>query len=408
MLSDRVTSRARREVSRAATTVTMREFAALLEGGGGGSKSRAGVAVSQNRAMGNTAWKRGVTYLTEAVAGLPWHLYRHLPNDERERRSRPLWMSAPDVEQTWYGIVEYAMVAMLHKGNGFAFKLRNDVGQVYGLREIHPDRVTGGIAPDGTKRFMVDRSQSVYTTHEILHIPGMVIDGGRFGFNPVAIMRESLGGVIAADDYAQRFYGSGSHMGGIITVPQALNNEQAATMRGEWDRFHQGLINAHQTGVLSKGATYNRISLSAAESQLLEARQFGVTEVARMLGAPPHKLYDLSRATFSNIEHQAIESVTDSIRPWAQRIENAINADPDLVMPGHYVEAELAGLLRGDSVAQAAALTAGVNGGWMTPAFAARLQNLPSPPELDYYLRPLNMAVVGQDVAADPTQGAAA
>jgi HK97 family phage portal protein len=396
-LADRVQARTStsREVRRA-TSVTLQEFADLLAGGSGGSTSRtkAGVSVGANRAMGNTAWKRGVTYLTESVAGLPWHHYVRLPDDGRERRARQPWLAAPDLEQTWYGIVEYLMVAMLNRGNGFCFKLRNGADQVVGLREIHPDRVTTGIAPDGTKRFLVDKDPFVYTTREILHVPGMVIDGGRFGCNPIAMMADSLGAVIAADDYSQRFFASGTHVGGIISVPQALTADQAKDWKHIWDSFHEGLVNAHKTGVLSGGATYNRISLSAAESQLLEARQFGVTEVCRMLGVAPHKLYELSRSTNNNIEHQGIEAVTDSIRPWTQRIENALNADVDLVLPGHYVEAELAGLMRGDSAAIAASLGAQVTGGWMMPSTAARLQNLPSPTELDYYLRPLNMAVL--------------
>ena len=126
-----------------------------------------------------------------------------------------------------------------------------------------------------------------------------------------------------------------------------------------------------------------------------------------MLRIPPHKLYDLMRATFSNIEHQAIEAVTDSVRPWVQRIEAAINADRDLVPEGHYVEATLEGMLRGDSVTRAGVYNQGITGGWMTPATAARKENLPSPPELEYYLRPLNMAVLGEAAPDQTTQGGA-
>ncbi len=124
-----------------------------------------------------------------------------------------------------------------------------------------------------------------------------------------------------------------------------------------------------------------------------------------MLRIPPHKLYDLTRATFSNIEHQAIEAVTESIRPWVVRIETAINSDPDLVLPGHYIEASLEGLLRGDSAARVAYINGGIAGGWMTPARGARLENLPAPPELEYYQRPLNVDVIrpGQPVEDQAT-----
>ena len=49
--------------------------------------------------------------------------------------SSPAWVNSPDVEQPWYGLVEFWMMSLLHKGNAFAFKIRNQAGQVVGLRE---------------------------------------------------------------------------------------------------------------------------------------------------------------------------------------------------------------------------------------------------------------------------------
>ena len=46
--------------------------------------------------------------------------------------------------------------------------------------------------------------------------------------------------------------------------------------------------------------------------------------MARLFRMPPHKIGLLENATFSNIEHQAIEFVTDTIRPWLIRNEQAM------------------------------------------------------------------------------------
>jgi len=403
-LIDRI-DRRRARIQNSADPVTLEEFGALLGQGTGQSfKTTTGVSVGVNRVLGITAWYSGVRYIAETVSMLPWKHYVKLPDDSRERRAPWPWLAKPDVEQTWSGLLEHAVMSLLHKGDGFAFKIRNQVDQVVGLREIHPDRITGGCAPDGTKRFLIDDDPTVYTTREVLHIPGIAYNG-RFGLNPIRTLADSLGTVAAADDYAGRFFGSSTHLGGIISVPELLSKPQADALREEWDLFHQGLVNAHKTGVLSKGATYNPLSLNAEDTQLIQSRQYGIQEIARILRIPPHKLYDLSRSTNNNIEQQSIESVTDSIRPWVQRVENAINADPDLVAPGHYLEAELEGVLRGDSAARAAYNTAGINGGWLMPAQAARWDNLAAGPELEYYLRPLNMAVIrpGEPEPSSPT-----
>lgn len=39
---------------------------------------------------------------------------------------------------------------------------------------------------------------------------------------------------------------------------------------------------------------------------------------------PPHLIGDLEIATFSNIEHQSIDFVVHTIRPWIVRWEHAI------------------------------------------------------------------------------------
>lgn len=397
-LLDRISTR---EVKRA-DAVDSVEFGRLLGLANGSTvRTKAGTFVGPHRALGITAWYSGARYISETVSMLPWHHYMKSVLGRDQRAPWP-WLEKPDVEQTWAGWAEHQVMSLLHKGNGFSFKLRNLSDQVVGLRELHPDRITGGCAPDGTKRFMVDHDPTPYTTRDILHIPGLAYSG-RLGLNPIATLADALGTVAAADDYAGRWFSSSTHMGGIISMPGDLTATQAKDLREVWDAFHAGLLNAHKTGVLSNGAKYDRITLSAADSQLLESRQYGIQEISRILRIPPHKLYDLSRSTNNNIEQQSIESVTDSIRPWVQRIENAINDDADLVMPGHYLEASLEGVLRGDSVARAAFYTSGINAGWMMPSTPARLENLPAPPELDYYLRPLNMDFItpGVDKAAD-------
>jgi len=246
LLIDRVDAhRVEREVVReslrlqaAADPVTLEEFGYLLGQANGLSyKTKAGPTVGVNRALGISAWYSGVRWLSETVAGLPWHHYMRSA-DGRELRAPQAWLAHPDVDQTWYGLVEASMMAILHRGDAFMYKLRNASGQVVGLREIHPDRVTGGIAPDGSKRFMIDRDEVEYTTREVLHIPGLSYCG-RMGLNPMRHFAETLGGIAAADDYSSRWFNASTHIGGIISVPGPANEVVTGAARAEWDQFHQ-------------------------------------------------------------------------------------------------------------------------------------------------------------------------
>jgi HK97 family phage portal protein len=58
----------------------------------------------------------------------------------------------------------------------------------------------------------------------------------------------------------------------------------------------------------------------------------------------------MEHATFSNIEHQTLDFIQQSLRAWLVRIEQAINRD--LLMPAeqqeYFVEFLIDGMLRGD------------------------------------------------------------
>lgn len=402
MLADRVNARA--QALRAADPVTLEEFGALLgQSTGTQVRAKSGASVSAKKALGVTAWYSGVRHISEVMAGLPCHRYRDTPVG-RERIAKPPWMIKPDVEQTWYGLVEFWLMSILHRGNSLAFKLRGPSGQVMGLREIHPDRVTIGQGPDGTKRFMIDRDERPYTTREVLHVPGLAYDG-RVGLNPIQTFADSLGNVLAAEEYSSRFFSNGTNLGGIISVGEDVTKAQMSDLKAEWEDFHQGLLNAHRTGVLSRGSTYQRLALNPEDTQLIETRQFGVVEVARMLRLPPHKLYDLTNATYSNIEHQSIEATTDGIQPWAERFEAWINADPDLTPPGTFIEFDLEGRLRGDTKSRYEAYTSAVGGPWARVNEVRRLENLEPVEGGDVVLQPLAMTTTTPvDGGADPRE----
>lgn len=378
--------------------VTQQEFADLLTGSTG--RARSGVTVTDQRVLGLSAWWRGVRYLSETVAGLPIFTYLRTGGDERRKVVSPGWLARPSEEVPRFALFEFYMMSMLHRGNAFGFKNRGDTGQVVDIVPLHPDRVRYGLA-DGRKVFEVtgnDQRKHSFTSREILHIPSLSSDG-YFGIDPIRAHVHGLGAVAAADEFAGRAFSQGTSMGGYIKMPGRLDDVEADRVRAQWRRLHNGLANAHEFGILGDGATYETIGLDPQQTQLLETRKYGVTEIARILGVVPHKLYDLERATFSNIEHQAIESVQDSIMPWLIRLETWINHDRSLVSPTTFHEFVVEGLLRGDTKARMEAYSIAISGGFMSPHFAASRENWDAPDALRYWQRPLNTALLTEESA---------
>lgn len=398
-LIDRVAQRRASEVVRA-DAVTLEEFGYLLgQNSGSAVKTKSGVTMGPRAALGITAWYSGVRYISETMAGLPAPTYRDSPTG-RAQRTDPPWKKKPDVETTWFSLVEFWLMSLLHKGNAFSFKVRNPIsGQVVGLRMIHPDRVKVGQASSGLKLFEIDQRKDVaYTTRDILHIPGLSYDGV-CGLNPLQYHADALGTIAASEEFAARSMGKGVMDKAYLKLPQTLTNEQANAMASVLEAQHAGLNNAGKLAVLGGGAEYATIGLDPQSTQLLESRKYGVSEVSRLLRIPPHKLYDLDRATFSNIEQQSIEAVIDGIRPWCTRIESWVNNDPDLMPPRNFIEFNLEALLRGDLQSRMEAYSAGVLAGIYMPSEPRAKENLPYIEGSDVLLFPLNMTQVGPDAA---------
>ena len=94
----------------------------------------------------------------------------------------------------------------------------------------------------------------------------------------------------------------------------------------------------------------------------------GLSRIARIENEPAEVVYDLTVATThnfvadgivvhnSNIEHQSIEAVQDSIMPWAIRFEQEADFKLFGNRPTFYTKINLRGLLRGDFKSQMEAL----------------------------------------------------
>lgn len=388
---------------RRADPVTLEEFGYLL-GRRQSNQSHSGIEVSETGAMGITAWYSGVVYLSTAVAFLPVKAYRRT-GDERTQRPLPLWLQTPDkdpisgiVNLTRGQLLEQWMVALLNRGNSFGWKLRDNVDRVTGMRFLHNDRVeVFSNDRTGEKRFRVKSNgmgtvvAEHATAREVFHLVGHGSDGV-MGKSPIRLHAEALGIAAAQNQLTARYFRDGTLIRDYVKVPPE-NTQDPKLLKEVVQEFHQGLNNAHELAVL-RGGSYETVDLKAEDAELLESRRWSTVEMAQILRIPPHKLYELSRSTFSNIEHQSIESVIDSIRPRVGRIEDQVNADQSLVTGNDFIEFSLEGLLRGDTKTRYEAYHLGIQDGWMELSDPRRKENLPPRPGMDVVYRPANMHVV--------------
>ncbi len=379
----------------------------------GDPQSATGVSVTPETSLRTAAVFACVQVISGTIATLPLRIYRRRADGGKERATKhplfPLLHDAPNDLLTSCEFREMMQAHLCLRGNAYAKVTRTGGGVVAKIDPIHPDRVSvfkrGDVMTYSVQR-QEGGGQDILGLDEMLHVRAMGPEG-IIGYSPITLARESIGLAIATERHGARLFSNGAKPSGVLETPNQLSKDQLKMMREEWDRTHAGVDNANKTAILFGGLKYSGVSMSNEDAQFLETRKFQVTDIARIFRVPPHKIADLSQATFSNIEHQSIEFVTDCIGPWAKRWEQRMNLT--LLTPGerreYFIELALDGILRGDTVSRYNAHKIGREAGFLSPNDIRDMENMNRIDGGDSYMQPLNFTKLGQFAGPDGEDG---
>lgn len=378
-----------------------------------GAASATGVTVTPETAMRSAAVLACVRVLAETVAGLPFIVYRRNKTGRERDTSLPIFnllSSKPNRFQTAFEFREMLMAHCLLRGNGYAQKVYDGAGRLVELVPLNPTRVEPSLTSDGSLVYKLKTDnfgERILPGEDIFHLKGLATDG-ILGVSPITYAREAVGLSIAAEEFGGRVFSNDAKPGGILEHPGKLSDEAHKRIKDSWQDAHAGLKNAHKVAVLEEGMKWQRIGISASDTQFIESRKFQIEEIARIFRVPPHLIGHLERATFANIEHQSLEFVQHTLLPWLRRWEQAIASR--LMTEGesstHYCEFLVDGLLRGDIQSRYSAYAVGRQWGWLSADDVRRLENMEPLPEDTGkdYLVPLNMIPAGTTVEPPPVR----
>ncbi|MDV7395954.1 phage portal protein, partial [Arthrospira platensis SPKY1] len=94
---------------------------------------------------------------------------------------------------------------------------------------------------------------SVISGEDIVHITDLRKPGAIKGTSRVDELRDVLGISRALDEFAARYFGSGTLTSGIITYPGDMTEEQATRLKAEFEKNSRGMRNAHRPNILTGG-----------------------------------------------------------------------------------------------------------------------------------------------------------
>ena len=376
----------------------------------GGSSS--GKNVNERSAMQMTAVYACVRILSEAIAGLPLHLYRYTDGGSKDKAvDNPLYFllhDEPNPEMTSFVFRETLMTHLLLWGNAYAQIIRNGKGSVIALYPLMPNRMEVDRDSNGRIVYRYNRSRDEanvkkegaveLSPEDVLHIPGLGFDG-LVGYSPIAMARNAIGMAIACEEFGSKFFANGASPSGVLEHPGILKDP--AKVRDSWNAAYGGSSNAHKVAVLEEGLKYVPISISPNEAQFLETRKFQLNEIARIFRVPPHMVGDLDKSSFSNIEQQSLEFVKYTLDPWVVRWEQCLSRSllADDEKKTLFFKFNVDGLLRGDYQSRMNGYAVGRQNGWMSANDIRELENMdriPTEEGGDLYLINGNMLPLGK------------
>ncbi len=343
-------------------------------------ENQAGVVINNSSAFEIVAFTSAVSLISDTIATLPVDCFIRRDGVRNPLRPKPFWVNQPDIDSTRSGHYGAALVSLLIDGNAFIRVFRDKAtAEPSNLIVLDPSTVVVKRNAFGRKMFEITNEDKLLDSSEVLHIVDLLEPGAIRGMSRVNRLSDSLGVASALQQYAARFFGSGSTTSGIIEFPgPLLTREQSNSLSEAFDAGHKGFRKAHKTGVLSGGATYKPTTVPNDSAQFLESRRFAVEEIARLFNIPLSFMGIPGTQSYASVEQNAIQFVTHTLRPYIEKLEWAYS---QLLPEGGFLKFNVDGLLRGDFNSRVTAYNSAITTGWLNIDAVRTLEDLPPVPD---------------------------
>ena len=363
------------------------------------TRGASGHSVTVETALGTADVYSCIRAITDTGSTIPLHVYQRAKDGGRSRYrvmvpgSVSYLLAKPSPHLTPSTFVETALANLNTHGIAIIAKFRDGnttASRVSQLAFIDPRRVAvalvGGVPTYSVAPGTTDLVEGVFGPEDILHIKAMSLDG-LIGLSPIAQARDALSTAMALEDAAGRDFANGTAPAGVIQTKAKLDDEALDRLRRDWEAMYRGTKNRGRVAFLEDGWEWKSVSSSASDAQFVEQRRLSSTQVARIFRVPPYMIgADAgSSMTYANVEQALTAFLTHTIRPWLVKIEEALQADPDLfgIDSDLYPEFELDAILRADAATRANVYSVAVGRPYMTVNEARQRENLPALPGED-------------------------
>lgn len=353
--------------------------------------SRLLLGLDTHRAMHFSAVYAAIRLRSNTIASLPKNVYILADKGRRIAKEHPIFRLlkyTPNGFQNPFSFWNFINTCVDGWGNSYVIIRRGRGSVVEDLIPVHPVQVTLTVS-NGRKWYRVfgtKQYDGLYGDDDMLHFYFYSVDGVK-GVNPIEYNAGAIASGIGAQEFSNEYFEKKGNIRAVIETDEKLSREQA-------DKFLTNFEVSKDSGnpLLTHGFKWKNITSTPDSSQMIESKTLSIQDVARIFMVPPHLLGDLSRSTFSNIEHQDIEFVKHYIRPTVKMYEQELDRKLLFDDERGVVETKfnLDGLMRGDMSTRADFYQKAVLSGWMSRNEAREMEYMNPVEGLDGMLYPSN------------------
>lgn len=296
----------------------------------------------------------------------------------RERQSPfKAVLKKPNSFQNRIQFWENWFLSKLIRGNAYVLIERDGRGVVVALYVLDPSRVKPMVTDDGQIFYQLSSDNIAGLQDDVL-VPASEIIHDRFNclFHPLIGTSPLFAAGVAAmqglniQNSSATFFGNRSMPSGVLVAPGNISNETADRLKDAWDTKFTG-ENAGKIAVLGDGLKYEKMTMSAEESQLIDQLKWTAEIVCSVFHVPPYKIGVGTMPTYNNIQALNVEYYSQCLQALIEAAELCLDEGLGLSEPKDGVvlgtEFDLDGLLRMDSITQITALKEAVGAAVMAP-----------------------------------------
>ena len=318
------------------------------------------------------------------IASLPFFAYHQRDGQKVLARETLLFSLLHDSPNSRMTPFEFWRAMILNhdlRGNAYARIDRGRGGEAIAMWPLSADQVTETVLSDGSivYNYRVGSDVAVIAQDNMLVLKNL--GNGTTGLSKLEFMRSSVDEQAKAQQTAATMFGNGGKPTGVLMVDNVLTKDQRDQVRTSFAGLADGSMS--RLMVLEAKMSYQQLSLTPEQLQIMQARNYGVEEISRWFDVPPVLIHASTQTTWGS----GIEQIVDgyhklSVRPMLVNIEQAVRKR--VMTPSQRakmsIEFSLDALLRGNAPQRFELYAKAVQNGVMTRNEARQLENLPPDP----------------------------